>query len=254
MDTKILLSLFGLRNIEIEIYEKLFYNGAMAASKLAQQVGLSRTSIYDLVNRLKKSGLVIETLSKGKKAFMVQPPEKIALLLESKTKELETAQKILGELEETYYDNRPQDKPRFQLFEGKETLQQMVKDLLLYHDITAQIFWSVNQSLELLSPKFFTEFHEKRIKSNIKLQAIWPKEPLPSSKIYPFLAMDPTLKREVRIAPSMLDFSLGYAIYANTVRFISSSKENFGFLIESQELANMLRSHFKTIWELSKPL
>jgi len=60
------------------------------------------------------------------------------------------------------------------------------------------------------------------------------------------------LKRDVRIAPPNLDFSMGYAIYGNTVRFISNQK-NFGFLVESQELADMMRNQFKIIWDISKP-
>ena len=46
---------------------------------------------------------------------------------------------------------------------------------------------------------------------------------------------------------------LGYAIYKNTVRFISSDKEQYGFLIESQEFAEMMRGQFEIIWNASKP-
>jgi len=59
-------------------------------------------------------------------------------------------------------------------------------------------------------------------------------------------------KRQARIAPAQIGFSLGYTIYGNTVRFLSSSKENFGFLVESNELAEMMKNQFEVMWGISK--
>ena len=254
MEIRKILALFGLREIEIDLYEKLFYGGSMPASVLAKQAGISRTSVYDLLKRLIDIGLIIETTANGAKSFMAQPPEKLKLLLEEKEKAIAEAQQLLPEIQNAYQQRKGSVRPRFQVFEGKEALQQMVKDLLLYKDITAQVFWSVKKPLDLLSPGFFAQYHEKRVKSNIRLQAIWPKEQIPTNKNYPFLSMAKELKRDVRIAPAGLDFSMGYAIYGNTVRFVSNQKENFGFLVESQELADTMRSQFKVIWSISKPI
>lgn len=254
MEIKKILSLFGLREIEIGLYEKLFYGGSMPASVLAKQASISRTSVYDLLKRLIDTGLVIESTANGAKCFVVQPPEKLKLLLEEKEKAIAQAQQLLPEIQNIYQQRKGPIRPRFQVFEGKEALKQMVKDLLLYKDITAQVFWSVRKPLDLLSPEFFAQYHEKRVKSNIRLQAIWPKEQIPSPKTHSFLSMAKELKRDVRIAPANVDFSMGYAIYGNTVRFISNQKENFGFLVESQELADMMRGQFKVIWDLSKSL
>ena len=76
MEIKKILSLFGLREIEIDLYEKLFYGGQMSASILAKQVGISRTSVYDLLKRLIDIGLIVETTANNAKSFVVQPPEK----------------------------------------------------------------------------------------------------------------------------------------------------------------------------------
>jgi len=58
----------------------------------------------------------------------------------------------------------------------------------------------------------------------------------------------------MRLAPSNVDFSLGYVIYGHNVRFLSSSQENFGFLVDSQELAAMMTSQWQVIWNVSKPI
>jgi len=254
MNTKKLLALFGLRDIETKIYEELFSGGALTASGLAKRVGISRTSIYDLLERLTETGLVTETLQGGVKKFVVQPPGKIQLLIGEKERELGEAKQITQELQQAYEHKHTSAKPRLQLFEGRAELQQMMKDLLLYRDITVQAFWPIKKITALLSPEFMTKFHEERAIRNITLRVIWPTAQLSTLKTYPHLKSSPELKRAARIAPNGIDFSLGYSIYQNTVRFISSSSENFGFLVESAELANVMKAQFELIWRQSKKL
>ncbi len=130
----------------------------------------------------------------------------------------------------------------------------MMKDLLLYRDITVRAYWPVKKMLALLSPDFLIKFHKERAARNIALRVIWPATQLSALKAHQFLGSNLELKREARIAPRNIDFSLGYSIYKDTVRFISSSNENFGFLVESFELAEMMRTQYDLLWESSRPL
>ena len=56
------------------------------------------------------------------------------------------------------------------------------------------------------------------------------------------------------MAPKEVAFSMGYWIYENKVVFISSKKECFGFIIESQEFAEMMSSQHEEIWKISKKI
>lgn len=254
MNTKQLLSLFNLREVEIKVFESLFYNGSMNASRLAKLVNISRTSVYDLLDKLIESGLVNESQKEGTKIFSIESPEKINLLFEEKEKEIRNAKNIFQSFKDEYQNKHKSLKPQLQIFEGRKELQQMMKDMLLYRDISVYAYWPPKKMVELLSSEFFQKFHKERIERNIKLKTIWPKNQIPNFKKYPFLKIKPGNKREVRIAPPDIGFSLGYAIYRNTVRFISSSKENFGFLVQSSELAQTMNSQFKLIWNQSKSI
>jgi len=246
-------SLFGLREIEMKLYESLFFGKEMGASELAKQAGVSRTSVYDLIKRLKDEGLVIESQKNGTAMFSVQPPEKLQLLLAEKEKELVLAKSGLAMLQTDYLKQNKTAKPKLQLFEGRQELQQMMKDLLLYRDITVHALWPIETITKLLTAEFMDEFHKKRAERNITLRVIWPAGQLSEVKKHSFLK-DATQKRQARVAPVSVDFSLGYSIYGNTVRFISSSRENFGFLVESSELAAMMKSQWEIIGNLSRPI
>ena len=249
-----LLELFGVRDIESKIYEELLARGTLTASEIAKRVGISRTSVYDLLENLVETGLIMEALQGTTKKFIIQPPEKIQQLIAEKEKILEEAKGIAQELQENYKQKIVSAKPRLQLFEGKKELQQMMKDLLLYRDITVRAYWPVKKMIKLLSPEFLVNFHKERASRNITLRIIWPSSQLSTTKEHDFLKSNNELKREARVAPHNVDFSLGYSIYKNTVRFISSSNENFGFLVDSFELAEMMKTQYDILWKISKPI
>ncbi|MFA6214939.1 MAG: helix-turn-helix domain-containing protein [Patescibacteria group bacterium] len=247
-----LLALFNLRPIEANLFSQLFASGPMSASQLAKQASISRTSVYDLLKHLIEVGLVSETLKGGAKFFVASSVEKIQLLVEEKRKEILAANEELESLKKMQQNQDNFFRPKLQLFDGQRELRQMMKDMLLYRDITVFAYWPIKKMLGLLGSDFIKEFHQKRLEQNISLKVIWPKAQIPDLKKYPFLLASQNLKREVRIAPVGIDFTLGYSIYGNTVRFISSSRENFGFLVESSELAEMMKSQFVVIWDQSK--
>ena len=249
-----ILNLFELGAQEKEIFLTLLELNSAKATTLSQKTGLARTAIYDFLDRLIKKGLLIESQKNGIKNFSAQKPEIIELLIEEKQKDIFNAKQALGELKEKYYKKNKDTRTHLQLFEGREELQLMMKDMLLYRDITACVFWPVEKIVKLLGADFYREFHQKRVERNIKIKVIWPTAQMSIKKKHDFLKNDQKLLREVRLAPKNIDFSLGYTIYGNTVRFISSRKENYGFLIESQEMAEMMGRQFEIIWEISKKI
>lgn len=249
-----ILNLFNLRPLEKEVFQVCLESGMIGATTLAQKTGISRTSVYDILDSLLKTGLIIESQKGGVKVFAVQKPEIIEMLIEEKQKEVLAAKSALPTLKTEYYASGNLVKPRLQIFEGQEELRQMMKDMLLYRDITAYVLWPVEKIIKLLGSDFYREFHQKRAERNIQIKVIWPRPQAKAKIKYDFLKDDAGLKREIRIAPKNIDFSLGYAIYANTVRFISSQKENYGFLIESVEMAEMMKRQFEIIWKASKKI
>jgi sugar-specific transcriptional regulator TrmB len=254
MQTNQILNLFNLRSLEKEIFRVCLESGMVGATSLAKQAGISRTAVYDILESLLKGGLIIESQKGGVKVFAVQKPEIIEMLIEEKQKEVLAAKSALSTFKTEYYTGGNSPKPRLQIFEGQDELRQMMKDMLLYRDITAYVLWPVEKIIKLLGSDFYREFHQKRAERNIQIKVIWPRPQIAAKTKYDFLKNDTELKREIRVAPKNIDFSLGYAIYANTVRFISSQKENYGFLIESQEMAEMMKRQFEIIWEASKKI
>ena len=136
MNINDLLQPFNLRKIEKQVFSDIANTGQTNASSIAKRIGVSRTSVYDLLDKLVGLGLIVESLSGASKQFEIQPPEKLELLISEKEESLTKAKESLESFKSSYYSNKKDTKPRLTIYEGREELQQMMKDMLLYRDIT----------------------------------------------------------------------------------------------------------------------
>ncbi len=248
------LALFGLRDEEITTFLFLLEHGPHTAGTLAQKTGLARPSLYGFLQNLKEAGFVTESQKNGIKVFQPQNIKTIESIIDSKISKLETSKKTLESLYGEFATKSSGFSPRFQLFEGIEGLQFVLRDMLLYRDIETLAYWPIKSMLEVLSSDFFLELNRERIKMNLSTRAIWPESQIVDIRSHPYLGHGKKFLREIRTAPSSIAFSMGYWIYGNKVACISSKREAFGFIIESRELVEMLTSQFNAIWELSRPI
>ncbi len=82
-------------------------------------------------------------------------------------------------------------------------------------------------------------------------EVIWPSNQSVDVRRYPFLGVGPDFKREIRLAPQGIESSMGYWIYLNKVLFTSSRTEGYSFIVESNELVQMMTAQHQGIWSIS---
>ncbi|MEK7083908.1 MAG: helix-turn-helix domain-containing protein [Patescibacteria group bacterium] len=251
-----ILSSLDLKEEEIQTYLVLLETGPITVGDLAKKLVVPRPSLYGFLERLQDKGLVVESQLSHVKQFIAERPEKIELLFEQKIAELEKQKaaykQIMPSLEQTMASAWLS--PKFQLYESEDGLRHLLKDMLLYRDIETEALWPIKAMIDILSPAFFEYLNERRIKSNLYTRAIWPKDQVVAIEDHPYLGVGLEFKREIRIAPENLDFSMGYWMYGNKTAFISSRKESFGFIVESKEMRQLLKTQFEMIWQISTPV
>jgi len=248
------LEKLGLRDEEIKTFLYLLENGEQTAGNLAKKTGLSRPSLYGFLKKLQENSLVVESQKNGVKTFFAVSKEKVNVFLDKKIEELNNSKSDIEKLFATIQAGKIIVSPRFQFFEGIEGVQHVLRDMLLYRDIKTRAYWPIKAMIELLSENFFSQLNKERIRRHIYTQGIWPDSQKVNIKKYPYLGVGERFFRELRLAPKEIDFSMGYWIYENKVAFISSKKECFGFIIESQEFSEMMSSQHEAIWKLSKTI
>ncbi len=247
----------GLKSIHAEIYLTLIEGGPNSAGNLSKKLGIPRSSLYGFLQELSQKEMVFQSQKSGIKIWQSTPPEKIMDIINNQINRFE---KIKDAYQNILPDMKNREKtdfiqPKFTYFEGGDGIRQMLKDVLLYRDISTEAFWPFKDMVDILGKEFLIENAIiKRAKQNIFARVIWPKEKSIDPKKNPFVGSGKEFKREIRIMPGGIDSSMGYWIYSNKVMFISSKKESFGFILESREAVQLMRAQFEILWKISKKM
>lgn len=251
-----ILEMMGFRPDAASLYRHVLENGATTGGELARVTGMARATVYDALDKLTDQGLVKQSLYRGIKRYVAEPPSVLSQALTQQIDHLEQTragfEKILPMLEKRHAEHFVA--PKFQLFEGPDAIRNLLNDMLLFRDLETRSFWPIKTTVETLSPAFFKDHNRRRIDNNLSVKAIWPQDRMIDTKKYPYLGSGKDHLRQIRIAPLEMDFAMGYWIYGTRIAFLSSKNEAVGFIIDSREMAHMMSVQHELIWKLSKPI
>ncbi len=128
------LQSIGLSEKETKIYLSTLKIQPARASQIALLAEVTRPTAYDLLESLKKKGLIIEEETGGIKYFNAKPPESILSFIEGQLEHLQKskiqAKKLLPEFEELQKDEWK--KSEVHIYDTARALQ-VLKNMLVKH-------------------------------------------------------------------------------------------------------------------------
>ena len=117
------------------------------------------------------------------------------------------------------------------------------------NQISVELLFDCQNTQHYLGEEILTRFNTRRLQERIRIHALWPHGSKQKND-YIWNGKDDLTER--RHAPKDVPFRMGYTIYGDKVSFISSSREVFGFIVQSKDFAELMCSQFKVMWSLSK--
>lgn len=228
-----------------KIYLSLLREGEATARTLSKRTGVTRPSVYDQIKELRARDLVGERDIDGKTYFAPLDVRRLEQLLSDKIESLEEGRKDLRENMNALLAATQTPQPKIRFFEGEEGLRQLMKDILWHDSATLSIYWPYQQMVKILGAEYLQWFNKRRIKYDIAVKTIWPYKDK-NKKDHIFKGNDDLVER--RYARSDQIAQMGYLIYGDKVAFISSTKEAFGFIVESKEYAELMTMQFAALW------
>lgn len=246
MELTTLLTELGLSEKEAEVYLALLQLGSSTVTPISEKAGVKRTSIYNFIDRLVSLGLVTKSSIRGRDHFQAASPERLFELQQDRLVRLKRA---LPELLSLY--SSPARKPRISYFEGPEQVRNIVSEETRCRK-KALYIWTGASMVEMVGGvEHMTEIDRTRIENNVWVYTVRFKH---KDLAYSLSAQGKKFKRELRFAPPSVDLTMGVGIYdTGKVGFFSSRKENFGILIESGELSQLMTTLFGLLWDRSIP-
>ncbi len=237
-----------------KIFTELLERGPATARTLAEHIGIPRPSVYDNVKILIKMDLVSERDEENKKVFYIDDLENIPDLVQDKIDTLQSEKKKIEHLLPSLSKQTTFNEPKVKFYSGREGVKQVLNNILWHKNIETIIMWPMSEMLKVLGKDYLAEMNKIRIKNNISIRGIWPKDKKVNFKENPFVGVGEGHLRELRYAPKGMTWNMGYWMYGDKVGFLSSRKEGFGFVVQSKDFAELLRVQFEAIWNISIPV
>ncbi|NMG35723.1 transcriptional regulator TrmB [Azoarcus sp. TTM-91] len=246
MDMESKLAQIGISGTLFKLYAAAIELGEAPISDVAARAGLVRTTAYDALSRLEQEGLVVLE-NRGSKRYVVA--EDPTVLLER----LEARRQMLGELMPQLRSlyNRVKGKPGIRFYEGAEGIRTALWDTLTVTGEPKVLrgILSMGELSETPGLEEMERFIAARASKGIWLKVIRSRRK-DVEPIWPSSLGD---LRDLRYAPDDMVLSMTTFIYDNRVSLISSRRENYGLIIESEEFAAMQRQLFDALWSVATP-
>ncbi|MEK7068877.1 MAG: helix-turn-helix domain-containing protein [Patescibacteria group bacterium] len=223
--------------------------------EISRSLNLPRTTIYDHINALIGTGLMKKGRGDEGALFYAESPEHIEQLFDERVRRLLVSKKLVRTALHRPDTAPSAYRPKLFFYDQKNATELILRDILRSREKQMYWFWPMSDMVKTIPTDVFSDFHHERAKRGIRLNVLWPKNKVVDPGKYPELMIANTQSlRETRILPGTVNTLLGYGIYGNKVGFISTKNEAYGFILDSKELAQTLKSQFDYWWKLSRPL
>lgn len=242
------LKLLGLNDVDIKVFLSVLELGESSASEIAKKSEVPRASIYDILERLEKEGLVSHIVKDFKKYFNTSEPSTIVESLEYKKKRIK---QILPELEKIK-KKAVGEIAKTEIYIGKKGMQSILNIILEEKELF--VLGASRKSSEVM-PYFMENWFRERAKRKIKVKIIYNdteevKKSMKKSKNYfhaetgwdhKFLSVD-------YISPIMT------VVFADKVMLATWKKEEpSAILIQNKDIAETYKGYILGLWKIAKP-
>lgn len=228
-----ILNFLGLDDKTERVYRALLYLADATATRIAEETGLVRTSVYHILEHLTSMGLVSTYTSRGTKRFVAENPNKIKAYFEQR---LILAERIVPELQKDI--KKSISEYDIKTYRGIEAIKSVIEDAL---DTKERIILSMGSSKELL--KFiggkFGYGHRRRMKGILARSIRIEGDETPTN----------IRLNQTKFIDKNTDFPGHILIYDKKVCIILFEKNGLAFVIENQSFSRMIKSLFELIWK-----
>ena len=225
----------GFEDREIKIYLTLIRIGDSPALKISKEIGIDRTTTYDILERLIGRGIVSSYVKNKSKHFSALAPDKLLHHFKEKYSSLES---IIPELKNIF--NQTPELVKCELFYGKEGLKSIGKDII--HNTQEYRVIGIRKEYE----EIIGYFNEQAI---LKLDQFKAKELAIVERNAKFKKLR---NGEYKYLDKKLLSPITTLIYKNKVVFFIWKEPYFAVSIENEQLAKAQIEYFNILWKIAK--
>ncbi|MBI4433946.1 helix-turn-helix domain-containing protein [Candidatus Uhrbacteria bacterium] len=239
------LRVFGFDAKHAQVYLACVELGSTTVLELARRTRLPRTTLYPILESLRREGYVRLGKRRRGSVYAAEPPASLAARLQSRT---HAFTEVLPELEALRSSVRPG--AGVTLYEGSDGFRQLWERIFRSGVSSYEICTSGVGLTEFVREAYLVErIIAERIRRGIRSRQLIVDSPTARR----IVAKDAEELRESRLLPSGTTFPATTITFGEEVGFITTRRENTMILIASGEIAVTLRATFELLWSGAAP-
>lgn len=231
-----ILKEIGFEEREIKVYLAIIKEGDSTALKIARTVKIDRTTIYDILEKLIERGIVSKYTKNNSQHFSALTPKNLILHFKEKYSLLEH---ILPELQKI--SSQKEEPMRCELFQGKEGLKSILKELIE----RGKDYRVINIRKEF--EEILGYFNDMGV---LKLNEFKAKEIAIIEKNANFKKLK---NGKYRYIDKKFLSKVTTLLYDNKTVFFIWQEPYFAIKIENSPFAKAQEEYFSFLWKLAKP-
>ncbi len=229
---------YGLKERHAKIYLSLLSIGTGSIQMVSKKCGYARSTCESVLRQLQQKGFVSSFKKKKVCHYNAEDPHQLVDTAEQKAELLRLALPKFIDLYKSH-----ESTPTMRYYEGKAGMRIVLREIL--DEAKSLICLGSADDLFQTILKYTENFIAERIKRKIHLRVIL--------KDTPFARQRKSVEREnlmqVKITSSKHPITSLMYIWNHKVAMFSLQKDIAALVIDSDELTNMQRSMFETMWE-----
>ncbi|MBI2129634.1 helix-turn-helix domain-containing protein [Candidatus Woesearchaeota archaeon] len=235
----------GLTKNETDVYLCLLQLEEALAGEVSKKTGISRTYIYDTIERLAQKGLVSYVVRNGKRYYRAASPNKVIDYL----KEQEAKVNLI--LPELLALHKPLiKKPVVEVYDGPEGMKNIYTIMFRTKPKEWLLLGSSGKAEEVVSHDFLNIMESKRAKLGIGFKCLMNPVPQAIKRGKELVKFQLT---EVRYLPQTYVSPVSIYLFGDYTSLMLWMKEKpLAILIHDKDITRSFKEHFKILWELSK--
>lgn len=236
-----ILMTIGLSKPEAIVYISSLKLGSSAASAIAKEAVLKRTTVYPILKSLAKKGFMAVTFKGKERHYYAQRPQKLADYYEKQLANFTSFIPSLNQLEKKHAQNIG-----LRFIETTEELKRFYEEILIDYKNKEYCIIGSAGGWEGINPDFFIQYRKDRAKAKIKTRLILTED---SKNISP---EDNKLLRTVKFLPKPYTFKSTIDIYKDKILIVSPELTSLAVVIEIPAMTDVFKSIFEMLWEINK--
>lgn len=239
------LEKLGLSDKEALVYIASLELGPSPVQVIARKAEVNRATTYVMIEGLLQRGLM-STFEKGKKMmYTAEKPERLHRIVHNERAAVDEKEQVIKRLlpDLEAMSSAAGERPKVSFYENEEGLEAMREILFASNVETMEDFISFDDLRHLLPKEHWKRHNERLAKRKIKGRTIYTSEKFEQSN-----DVTKNLWEFRRIPKEQFPMHGELTVFGNKISMISLKGKLLGVIIESKEMATMVRSMFDLAW------